>query len=91
MSEMTEVGKIDFQTFILSLGTATLVSIGEIENPVTKKKEKNLPSARHNIEILEMLSDKTRGNLDEHETKLLQSLLYELRMKFVEQSKASNT
>jgi hypothetical protein len=50
--------------------------------------EKNLPLARHTIDSLEMLQDKTRGNLDVEETRLLESLLYELRMRFVEASSA---
>ena len=44
---------------------------------------KNLPLARQTIDTLEMLEEKTRGNLDEQEAKLLESVLYELRMDFV--------
>ena len=46
--------------------------------------EKNLPAARQTIELLEMLGEKTRGNLEEEERKLLESLLYDLRMRYVE-------
>jgi hypothetical protein len=77
---------MNFETFILSLGTATLVSLGEIDNPVSGKKEKNLLSAKQHIDILEILSKKTAGNLNETEQKLLQQILYELRLKYVAQT-----
>lgn len=74
---------VTFETFVLSLGTATLMALGEIENPVTKKKEKDLPSARQHIDILEMLLQKTKGNLSKEEENLLNEILYATRMKFV--------
>lgn len=86
---MADVPSLSFETFILSLGTATLVATGEVENPVTKKKEKNLEAAKQNIEILEILADKTRGNLTESESKLLNQILYETRLRFVESKKGS--
>ena len=52
--------------------------------------EKNLPLARHTIDTLEMLQHKTGGNLDEEEARLLESLLYELRMRFVEAGSGSS-
>lgn len=88
MSNKTPETKIDpqslnFETFILSLGTATFIALGEIENPVSKKKEENVEAAQQNIRILEILSEKTSGNLNESESKLLSQVLYESRMKFV--------
>ncbi len=74
---------INFETFVLSLGTATLVALGEIDNPMTKQKEKDKVSARQHIDILEMLLLKTKGNLEARESKLLEDMLYELRMKFL--------
>lgn len=81
---------IDFSTFVLSLGTSALYQLGEIgdfesgaEGPVTP----NLPAARQTIDTLEMLTEKTRGNLTDTEAKLLESILYELHMRFVEASK----
>ena len=79
---MTET-KITFEAFTLSLATATLVALGEIENPMTKKKEKDPEAARQHIDILEMLSVKTKGNLTESEAKLMQDILYQMRMKFI--------
>ncbi len=78
---------ITFETFVLSLGTATLVALGEVENPVSGKKEKNLVSAKQHIDILEMLMTKTSGNLTEQEKKLMEAILYETRMKYVNQPK----
>ncbi len=81
---------IDFSTFVLSLGTTALYQLGEIQDAEgggERPTEPNLPIARQTIDTLEMLTEKTRGNLTETESKLLESILYELRMKFVEASK----
>lgn len=78
---------VTFETFILSLGTATLMALGEIENPVSKKKEKDLESAKQHIDILELLLQKTAGNLTEHELSLLNEILYATRLKFVDAPK----
>ncbi|BAU23210.1 hypothetical protein THC_0821 [Caldimicrobium thiodismutans] len=74
---------INFNTFILSLNTAALVHLGELPDPITNRKELNLTLARHTIETLEMLKEKTKGNLTLEEEKLLQSILYELKLKYV--------
>lgn len=74
---------INFNTFILSLNTAALVHLGELPDPITNRKEPNLTLARHTIETLEMLKEKTKGNLTLEEEKLLQSILYELKLKYV--------
>ena len=72
-----------FEAFLLSLGTATLIALGEIENPITKKKDKDIAAARQHIDILEILVLKTKGNLSAHENKLLEDILFETRMKYV--------
>ncbi|MFN4197332.1 MAG: DUF1844 domain-containing protein [Caldimicrobium sp.] len=74
---------INFNTFILSLNTAALVHLGELPDPITKRKEPNLMLARQTIETLEMLKEKTKGNLTFEEEKLLQTILYELKLKYV--------
>ncbi len=79
---------IDFATFVLSLGSSALVNLGEIPDPQTGKPERDLVMAKQTIDILAMLQEKTRGNLDEAETKLLQGLLYDLRVKYVDAQKA---
>jgi hypothetical protein len=79
---------MDFSTFVLSLGTSALVHMGFVPDPEAQQPpEKNLPLARQTVDILEMLAEKTRGNLDAEEARLLESLLYELRMRFVEASR----
>jgi hypothetical protein len=72
-----------FEAFLLSLGTATLVALGEIDNPMTGKKNANADAARQHINILELLVQKTIGNLSSQEKKLLEDILFETRMKFV--------
>lgn len=74
---------INFNTFILSLNTAALVHLGEIPDPITKKKEPDLMLARQTIETLEMLKEKTKGNLTPEEENLLQAILFELKLKYV--------
>jgi hypothetical protein len=81
---------IDFSTFVLSLGTSALYQLGQVGGPEsggTEPTEPNLPIARQTIDTLEMLTEKTRGNLTDTESKLLESILYELHMRFVEANK----
>jgi hypothetical protein len=80
---------IDFSTFVLSLGASAIYQMGQLPDPETgaARSEPNLPAARQTIDTLEMLRAKTRGNLDADEAKLLESILYELQMKFVEISR----
>jgi len=74
---------ITFSTFVLSLNTAALVHLGEIPDPITNKKQVNLTLAKQTIDTLEMLREKTKGNLSLDEEKLLQSIIYELKLKFL--------
>jgi hypothetical protein len=76
--------EVNFSNFVLSLGTSAVLHFGEFPDPTTGKQEKNLPMAKHTIDILNMLRDKTSGNLEEEEEKLLSDLLYQLRMKYVQ-------
>ncbi len=75
--------QIDFPSYILSYYTQGLVLLGEVPNPYTNKKEEDTEAARHTIDILSMLEEKTKGNLSREEEQLLGSVLYELRMKFM--------
>jgi hypothetical protein len=75
---------VDFHTFVLSLGSSALLHLGELEHPEKGKVEIDLPLAKHTIDILQMLEEKTRGNLTAAEEKLMQSLLYDLRLRYVE-------
>ena len=80
-----ELPKVDFSTFVLSLGTTALYQLGAVPDPATGEKVEADPLvAQQTIDTLEMLRQKTRGNLDDEERNLIDSLLYELRMRFVE-------
>jgi hypothetical protein len=78
---------VDFHTFVLSLGSSALLHLGEIENPNDGVSQKDLPLAKHTIDILVMLEQKTKGNLTTAEEKLIESLLYDLRLRYVEITK----
>ncbi len=85
--EQPPLPEIDFNFFILSLSSSAMMQMGVIPNPVTNKKEKNIDLAKQGIDIIAMLEEKTKGNLTQEEEKFLSSILYDLRMKFVEISK----
>ena len=75
--------EVNFSTFAISLGTSALMNLGEIPDPTNMETCRNLPLAKQTIDILAMLQDKTRGNLEGDEENLLKNLLYELRIKYV--------
>jgi len=74
---------IDFATFILSMGSSALVHLGEMPAP-DGTNDRDLPLAKQTIDLLALLQEKTQGNLDEAEDNLLRSLLYDLRIKYVD-------
>jgi hypothetical protein len=78
---------VDFHTFVLSLGSSALLHLGELEHPDGGESGKDLPLAKHTIDILTMLETKTRGNLTGAEEKLMESLLYDLRLRYVNATK----
>lgn len=81
--------KIDFSTFVLSLAASGLLHLGRAPDPATgQTADPDLALARQTIDTLEMIQGKTRGNLDEDEAKLVQSVLYELRMECVKVEEA---
>jgi hypothetical protein len=75
--------EIDFTHFMFSLSTSALIQLGEIEDPFTKKLVKNLPLAKQTIDLIGMLNEKTKGNLTPDEEKVMQYVLYDLRMRYV--------
>jgi hypothetical protein len=75
---------INFSTFIISLSTQALMHLGEIADPQSGKVNKDIPVAKQLIDIIGMLKDKTKGNLDAGEDRLTEDILYDLRMKYVE-------
>jgi hypothetical protein len=78
--------EVNFSTFIVSLSTEVLFHLGEIAHPGTGERQKNLPLAKHAIDTLAMIQEKTKGNLTEEERKLLENMLYDLRMWFIRTS-----
>jgi hypothetical protein len=75
--------ELGFSTFILSLSTSALVQLAELPDPSTNKKEMNLSLARQTISVIELLKEKTKGNLTGDEERLIETVLYDLRLKYV--------
>ncbi len=80
---------VDFSTFVLSLSHSALMHLGEAPHPDTGKLEKSLPLARQTIDLIALLEDKTKGNLSGEEERLVGQILYDLRIRYLERSKAS--
>ncbi|MBZ2172123.1 DUF1844 domain-containing protein [Nitratidesulfovibrio sp. SRB-5] len=78
-----QMPQVTFSTFILSLASSALVQLGEVPDPDTGRTSENLLMAKHTIDVLTMLQEKTRGCADADEARLLEGVLYELRMKYV--------
>jgi hypothetical protein len=77
--------EINFPTFVASLNASALLHLGAIEDPSTGKKDKDLPMAKQTIDILNMLQEKTSGNLSKEEEDMLKNILYDLRIMYVKE------
>jgi len=77
---------MNFPSFLISLGTQAFMHLGDIPNPVTQQREKDLPAAKQMIDLLGILETKTRGNLTTEEERLLQQLLLDLRLRYVRET-----
>jgi len=77
--------EINFSSFVLSLGSSALFHFGEIPDPASGEKKRDLALARQTIDILVILRDKTTGNLSEDEAQLLENLLHDLQMRYVQE------
>ena len=78
--------EVNFSSFLLSLSSSVLLHLGEIPDPQSGAKKKDMALAKQSIDILTLLKEKTEGNLTEEEKNLLENLLYDLRMRFVKAS-----
>ncbi|MBE9529136.1 MAG: DUF1844 domain-containing protein [Proteobacteria bacterium] len=78
--------ELDFSSFILSLSSSALMTLGVIENPVTKQKEKDPVVAKQTIDLIALLKEKTAGNLTDSEAKLLDDALAELKVWYVKET-----
>ena len=79
--------EVTLTAFIMSLNTSALFHLGEISDPVTGEKQQDLVLAKHTIDTLSLLKDKTKGNLTSDEDNILKNILYELRMLYVKESR----
>ena len=75
--------EVTFSTFVMSLNTSVLYHLGELPDPESGKKIINFDLARHAIDTLVVLDQKTRGNLSDEEAELMRNILYDVKMRFV--------
>jgi hypothetical protein len=80
------VPEMSFSVFVIGLGTQAMMSLGLIPDPESGRSAVDLGAARHLIDVLGILTEKTRGNLDKQEQDLLNHLLFDLRTRFVEEA-----
>jgi hypothetical protein len=78
--------EVTFTTLVMSLNTSALFHLGELEDPVTGQNGKDLVLASHTVETLQLLSEKTKGNLTEKEQELLDHILADLKIRYANQS-----
>ena len=81
---------IDFKSFLVSQSYVSYMYLGDTPNPESGNVEVNLPAARQMIEFIAMIKEKTKGNLDEEEESLLDSLLSQLRVRYVQKTKKTD-
>lgn len=74
---------VSFSSFVISLGSSSLMLMGEQLDPLQTPIPVNLPQAKEIIDLLSVLEDKTKGNLTSDEQTVLRDMLYALRMKYV--------
>ncbi len=84
---MKEKPKLNFITYVFMLYQSGLIALGKLENPITKTTSVELEEVKGIIELLELIEEKTKGNLNSEELRTLSMLLSTLRMNFVEEAK----
>lgn len=84
-NESEKRGEFHFIQLVLMFQAAAMQQMGKLENPITKKVERDLEQAKFSIDMLEMIQQKTKGNLSENEKKFLEHILFELRMNYVDE------
>ncbi|MFA5094023.1 MAG: DUF1844 domain-containing protein [Candidatus Omnitrophota bacterium] len=77
----------NFSIFVTSLGMQAMIFLGEMANPVNNETKVELDRARYMIETIALIKDKTKGNLSQEEQKLIDDVLYGLRLKYAEKTK----
>jgi hypothetical protein len=81
---MEDAEPVSFSTFVLGLASSALIHLGEAPNPETGSATVNLVLARQSLDLLDLLKQKTKGNLTLEEEQLFSSLLTDLRLRFIE-------
>jgi hypothetical protein len=76
--------EVTFMAFVMSLNTSALFHLGAIADPETGEKVIDFSLARHAIDTLVLLQEKTKGNLDDDESEMLKNVLYDVKMRFVQ-------
>jgi hypothetical protein len=84
--DASEKQQFFFTQLVLMFHTATMHQLGKIKNPVTGAIERDLAAAQNSIDILDMLKEKTKGNLSENESRLLGTVIQELKLNFVDEA-----
>lgn len=74
----------DFSQVIQAFAMQALMACGKIMNPITRKYEKELPMARYHIGVIEVLQEKTEGNLSADEARMIEDVLHQVRMAFLD-------
>jgi outer membrane biosynthesis protein TonB len=82
-----ELNEAFFVQLVFTFQAAAMQQLGKVINPLTGKVEKNMEQAKHSIDMVAMLEEKTRGNLNDREQKLIERVLFELRMNYVDEMK----
>lgn len=80
-----------FKFFVTTFSLQAAIALGEVDNPVTNKKEENLQQAKFIIDTLGILLEKTKGNLTQEESSFLENVLYELRMVYISKIDKKNS
>jgi len=86
-AERPPLPEVSFNSLIFSLSSTVFFHLGEIADPQSGKKAKDLPLAKHTIDIIAMLKEKTEGNLTEEEKKFIENILTDLRWRYVNATK----
>ncbi len=76
--------EVTFPAFVMSLNTSALFHLGEIADPATGKRVVDLDIAKHAIDTLALIQNKTKGNLEKDEDELLKNILYDIKLRFVQ-------
>ena len=87
MPPESDVPPADFSTYVIMLANTVMMMLGQVPDPVTQQRRLDLVQAKHTIDILMMLSEKTKGNLNAEEQKLLEDVMPQLQMAYVQISR----